>query len=234
MEWIERVAVAIALTVTPAAFAQTYIVSDGDCGAITLHATRGNDFPNLGQTIGPETVVKAYVFVPKQRIAVKPAAAAHSLDFNATVGPDDQVVMASIALSPEVVGNETRTEYAKDLVFCGAKTPMADWQRSTGLGLEIVPQGWNGPRPRMKAGDKMRFIAVVPESHTFLRDLPMELYRAGTSGPIAEGVPDDNGGMDFPYQVPGRYMVKATYRRPDPKQTDRWLVDTSTLTFDIK
>jgi hypothetical protein len=58
---IKRIAVAIALTFAPAAFAQTYIVPDGDCDAITLHATRGTDFPNLGETIGADRVKDAYV-----------------------------------------------------------------------------------------------------------------------------------------------------------------------------
>jgi len=29
-------------------------------------------------------------------------------------------------------------------------------------------------------------------------------------------------------------MVTTTYRRPDPQQAEHWLVDTSTLTFEIK
>ncbi|HEV7427498.1 MAG TPA: hypothetical protein VGQ46_14125 [Thermoanaerobaculia bacterium] len=56
---IKRIGVAVALAVAPAVFAQTYIVPDGDCGAITLHATRGSDFPNVGETIGPDRVQSA-------------------------------------------------------------------------------------------------------------------------------------------------------------------------------
>ena len=110
---------------------------------------------------------------------------------------------------------------------------MADWQRSTGLGLEIYPQEWNGSRPRLKPGDSMWFIAVDKATNKMIRDVPMELYRAG-AGHIADGVPNHNGGWDFPYQEPGWYMVTATYRRPDPQQPEHWLVDTSTLTFEIK
>jgi hypothetical protein len=85
----------------------------------------------------------------------------------------------------------------------------------------------------MKPGDTMRFIAVDKATKKLLGDLPMELYREG-AGRIAEGVPAQHGGMNFPYPEPGRYMVVTTYRRPDPQQPEHWLVDTSTLTFDVK
>ena len=164
---------------------------------------------------------------------MKPVAGPRSLDFNANVAADDGVVMAAVDFTPVVSGNETRTEHAKAFIFCGAVTPRADWQRSTGLGLEIYPQGWNGPRPQMKPGDTMWFIAVDKATKKLLRDVPMELYRAG-AGRIASGVPNQTGGMSFPYPEPGRYMVTTTYRRPDPQQPEHWLVDTSTLTFEIK
>jgi hypothetical protein len=232
MEMIKRIAVAIALTFAPAAFAQTYIVPDGDCGAITVHVTRGTDFPNLGETIGVDRVKDAYVYPPKQRVVVTPAVGPRSLDFNANI-PDDGVVMAAVDFTPAVSGNETRTEHAKAFIFCGAIAPRADWQRSTGLGLEIYPQGWNGPRPHMKPGDSMRFIAVDKATNKLIRDVPMELYRAN-AGRVGGGVPDQDGGMNFRYPEPGRYMVTTTYRRPDPQQPEHWLVDTSTLTFEIK
>ena len=140
--------------------------------------------------------------------------------------------MAGVELKPEVNGDETRTDHAKALIFCGATTPRADWQRTIGVGLEIYPQGWNGPRPRLKAGDPMRFIAVDRKTNKLLAVVPMELR--GPAGLIAHGEPAEYGGMNFPYGAPGRYMVIATYRRPDPQQQGHWLVDTSTLTFDIK
>jgi hypothetical protein len=231
---IKHIAVAIALSLAPALFAQTYIVAEGDCGAITLHATRGTDFPNLGETISADRVKDAHVDQQKERVIVTPAVAgARSLDFSANVPEREEVVMAAVELKPVVSGNETRTEHAKALIFCGAVTPRWDWQRSTGLGLEIYPQGWNGPRPKMKQGDKMRFIVVHEGTPQVLLDLPMELYRAG-DGLIGHGMPDEHRGMDFPYPKPGRYMVTTTYRRPDPQQPDHWLVDTSTLTFEIK
>jgi len=232
---IKHIAVAIALTLTPAAFAQMYIVPEGDCGAVTLHATRGTDFPNLGETISADRVKDAHVDQdrPVERVMVTPTAGRRSLDFRANVPDREKVVMAAVELKPVVSGNETRTEHAKAFLFCGAIAPRADWQRSTGLGLEIFPQGWNGPRPRMKQGDKMRFIVVDEATPHPLVDLPMELYRAG-AGHIGSGVPDQYGGMDFLYPEPGRYMVTTTYRRPDPKQPEHWLVDTSTLTFEIK
>ena len=229
---IKPIAVAIALTLAPAAFAQTYIVPDGDCGAITLHATRGTDFPSLGETPEADRVKDAYVVLPKQRVAVKPAAGPRSLDFNANI-PDEGVVMAAVDFTPAVSGNETRTEHAKAFIFCPAVAPAADWQRSAGLGFELFPQSWNGPRPHMKPGDTMRFIAVDMATNKLLRDLPMELYRAG-AGRVAAGAPAQGGGMNFPYPEPGLYMVTATYRRPDPQQREHWLVDTSTLTFEIK
>jgi len=232
MEAIKRTAVAVALIFAPAAFAQTYIVPDGDCGAVGLHVTRGTDFPSLGETIAADRVTDAYVVLPKQRIAVRPVEGSRALTFNADV-PGEGVVMAAVDFKPAVSGNETRTEHAKALIFCGSVTPVADWQRSTGLGLEIYPQGWNGPRPQMKPGDPMRFIAVDKATNKLIRDLPMELYRAG-AGRIAAGTPDQHGGMNFPYPEPGRYMVVTTYRRPDPQQPEHWLVDTSTLTFEIK
>ena len=224
---IRHTAVAIALTLAPAAFAQTYIVPDGDCGATTLHVTRG------GETIATDQVKTAYVFLPsREKVVVK--SAAHSLDFDATV-PQDGVAMASVDLTPVISGNETRTEHAKTMIFCSAKPPMADWQRSTGLGLEIYPQEWNGRRPRLKAGDSMSFIAVdaMNEKDKLLRDISMELYRAG-GGRIAQGFADQYGFVKFPFPDPGRYMVTTTYRRPDSQQPEHWLVDTSTLTFEIK
>jgi hypothetical protein len=232
---IKHIAVAIALTLTPAAFAQMYIVPEGDCGAVTLHATRGTDFPNLGETISADRVRDAHVDQnrPVDRVIVTPTAGPRSLDFNANVPNREEVVMASIDLKPVVSGNETRTEHAKTLLFCGASTPRADWQRSTGLGLEIFPQGWNGPRPRMKRGDSMWFIVVHETTNHPIQDVPVELYRAG-EGRIGVGVPNQSGGVSFPYPKPGRYMVTTTYRRPDPKQAEHWLVDTSTLTFEIK
>jgi hypothetical protein len=84
----------------------------------------------------------------------------------------------------------------------------------------------------MKTGDTMRFIAVDKATNQLIRDLPMELYRA--DGTRIQGTPAQHGGMNFPYQEPGRYMIFTTYRRADPQQPDHWLVDTSTLTFDIK
>lgn len=225
---IKYIAVAIVLTLAPAVFAQTYIVPEGDCGAVTFHTTRGTDFPNLGERITADRVKDAHVFLPKQRVAVKPAA--DSLDFNTKVAAADGVVMAAIDFKPEIIGNETRTEHAKAFVYCGTKTPAFDWQRETGLGLEIFPQ-WNGAILRMKPGDSMHFI-VVHQRNNWLRDLPMELYRAG-AGHVATGTPDKIGGMDFPYEK-GRYMVTTTYRRPDPQQPQLWLVDTSTVTFEIK
>jgi hypothetical protein len=230
---IRRIAVVIALTLAPAAFAQTYIVPDGDCGEITFRATSGDNFPNLGATPGADRVTDAYLYLPKRRVAVKPVADSHSLDFNAQVGPNDGVVMAAVDFKPAIIGNETRTEHAKALFFCGAITPQADWQRTTGIGLEIFPQSWNGRRPHMKPGDPMRFIAVDNVIKGPIRDVPMELYGEG-GGRIAVGVPAESSGMNLPYQAPGRYMVKATYRRPDPEQPGLWLVDTSTLTFEIK
>jgi len=224
----KRIAMTIALAVAPATFAQTYIVPGGDCGAVTFNVTRGGDFPKLGQAIDVDQVTDAYLYVPKQRIAVKLI----NGEFDANV-PGDAVVMASVNLEPEINGDETRTEHAKAFIFCGDKTPAADWQRSAGLGLEIYPQGWNGPRPQMKTGDTMRFIAVDETTKKLIGDLPMELYRAG-AGRIAEGVPAQHSGMNFPYPEPGWYMVVAKYRRPDPKQPNHWLVDTSTLTFEVK
>ena len=226
----------------PAVFAQTYIVPDGDCGAITLHATQGTDFPNLGETIGADRVKDAYVsnspspgMNPERRayrVTMKPVAGPRSLDFYTNVDAADGVVMAGVDFTPAVVGNETRTEHAKTVIFCGS-TPLADWRRSSDLGLEIYPQGWNGPRPHMKPGDSMWFITVdkTPEWH--LLDTPMELYRAG-AGRIAEGVPNKSGGMSFPYPEPGWYMVTTINRRPDSQQRDHLLVDTSTLTFEVK
>jgi hypothetical protein len=224
METIKRTLAAIALLCAPAALAQTYIVPEGDCGAVTLRVTGGED-------IAADRVTDAFLYLPKQRLAMKPVEGSRSLNFNASV-PDNGVVMAAVDFKPVVSGNETRTEHAKAFLFCGA-TPIADWQRSTGLGLEIYPQSWNGPRPKMKPGDTMRFIAVDEATGKFLRDLPMELYREG-AGRIAEGVPAQHGGMNFPYPEPGRYMVMTTYRRPDPQQPEHWLVDTSTLTFEVK
>src|SRR5215470_8722859 len=101
-------ALSIAITLSPAAFAQTYLVATGDCGAVTLHATGGS----------AELVKDAYLFLPKERVALKPAAGARSLDFNADLGSSEGVVMASVEFTPVIAGNETRTEHAKALIFC--------------------------------------------------------------------------------------------------------------------
>lgn len=228
---IRRIAVAIAMTVAPTAFAQTYIVPEGDCGAVTFHATRGADFPSLGASIGADQVKDAFVYLPKDRIAVKPAAGASSLDFSADV-PQEGVVTAAVDFKPVVSGNETRTDHAKAFVYCGAKAPAADWQRSTALGLEIFPQ-WNGAILHLKPGQTMSFIAVDKTTNKLVRDVPMELLRAG-AGRVASSTPDQYGLAHFPYEQPGRYMVTTTYRRPDPKQPAQWLVDNSTVTFEIK
>lgn len=221
---IGRLVAALALTIAPAVFAQTYIVPEGDCGQVTLHV--------LGATSDPDSVAHAYVYQPRDRTAVKPVAGAHSLDFKATAAEGD-VVKAGIEFKPVVAGNETRTEHAKALIFCGAKTPMADWQGSTDLGLEIYPQAWNPLRTRMKAGDTLWFIAVdkTTGKSKFLQDLPMELHRAN-GDLVATGVRAKDGGMNFLFPEPGEYFVTATYRRADPEGHS--LVDTSTLTFDVK
>jgi hypothetical protein len=146
------------------------------------------------------------------------------------------VFAAGVNLKPKVVGNETRTEHAKTLFFCG-DTPMADWQGTIGEGLEIYPQEWNPTRTRLKAGDRMWFIAVDETGkigeRKLLHDIPMQLFKAGT-GLVQEGKPNRIGGMDFKFPEPGTYLVVATYRRADPAQADHWLVDNSTLTFEVK
>jgi hypothetical protein len=217
---------AIAFTLAPAAFAQTYLAADGDCGTTTLHVI------SEGNTVAADRVANALLHVTKEKMPLTPDEGAGPLAFHVSV-PEEGVAMVAVDFKPTFNGSETRTEHAKAMIFCGPVTPPADWQRSTGLGLEIYPQGWNGPRPHMKAGDSMRFIAVDKATNKLIRDLPMELYRAGGAR-IAEGVPAQYGGMTFPYQEPGRYVVVTTYRRPDPQQPESFLVDTSTLTFDIK
>jgi Predicted outer membrane protein len=143
--------------------------------------------------------------------------------------------MASVDSKPVISGNETRTEHAKTLIFCGPTPPMADWVRSANLGLEIYPQAWNPGRRYLKTGDTMWFIAVgqTTKPQRLLRDASMQLVREGGTV-VAEGVPNHNGGYDFAVPEPGRYMVTTTERRPDPKQPEHWLVDTSSLTFDIR
>jgi len=220
---ISRLSLAVALLLGRAVIAQTYIVPSGDCGAVTLQISRGTGFPNAGMRIGADEVVKAYVHLPKKRIAVEPVAG----QLDVTI-PANTLVLASLDLKPAIVGNETRTEHAKAFVQCGAIDQSPDWKLSTDLGLEIFPQ-WNGPM--LKRGESMRFIAIEGGKN-LLREIPMELYRAG-AGRIATGV-HDHAGVIFPFQEPGRYMVLATYRRPDPGQPGLWLVDTSTLTFDIR
>jgi hypothetical protein len=227
---IKSLAVAFALTFASAAFAQNYIVPEGDCSAVTFHITSGTNFPLLGPTIGADQVKDAWLFLPHQKLAAKPAAGRRALDISAKV-PDDGVSMATVDFAPAISGNETRTDHAKAFIYCGPKTPAADWQRTAGLGLEIFPQ-WNGIVQHLKPGDLMRFIAVY-DRNQWIRDLPMELYREG-AGRVSSGVPDKTGGVDFPYQQPGRYMVTTTYRRPDPQMPEHWLVDTSTVTFEIK
>jgi len=222
---ITRSVAAIALILAPAAFSQTYVVPTGDCGSVTFNITRGSG------TIVADQVSSARVYLPKEKLAARLADGPRSLTFNADV-PDKGVVMAAVDLEPQVIGNETRTEHAKAFIFCGP-TPMADWKRTADMGLDIIPQGWNGPRPRMKVGDPMRFIALDPAAKQILRDVPMELRRADGSL-VATGTPDRYSGMDFSYPDKGRYVVVATYRRADPQRPDHWLVDTSTLTFDVK
>lgn len=232
MHAMRCIAVGFAAIVATSAFGQTVIRAKGDCGTVTFVMTRGIGGGNEGATLLPDEVATARVFEPKRRVDVTPTQDSRSLRFDGTV-PDNFVAMAAVDLKPVVNGNETRTEHAKALFFCGATTPDADWQRETGLGLEIYPQSWNGPRPRMKRGEPMRFIVVDKQTGKLLRDLPMQLYAAdGTH--IADGTAAKDVGMNFAFPEPGRYTVVATYRRPDPKQPEHQLVDVSTLTFDVK
>ena len=137
-----------ALAVAPFGSAQTLaLVGEGDCGDVILHATRTASFPALGEPIPAAQVRSAYVVFEKKRLQPQPSSSAHSLDYPATVTADDRNVMASVALRPVDKGNETWTEGAKTMVFCGKTTPQSDYQRLSGLPFEIVPQGWNGPRP---------------------------------------------------------------------------------------
>jgi len=222
---IKPTSLAIALFLAGSATAQTYIVPSGDCGDVTLQVSRGTDYPNLGERIKNDEVASAYLFLPKKRIAVETPT-----DFKATI-PTKGVIMASIDFKPTISGNETRTEHAKAFIRCGAIDPLDDWQRESGLGVEIFPQ-WNGLMP-LKAGDLMRFIVVDKAARKIIQDIPVELHRAG-GGHVETGVYGQYLGVKFPFMGPDRYMAVATYRRPDPKQADLWLVDTSTLTFEIK
>ena len=223
---IQRMIAVVALTVAPAVFAQTYIVPEGGCGEETLHV-RGN-------AIAAEQVASAYVFQPKSRIEVKPAAGSKSLDFKASVAEGD-VVTVGVEFKPMVVGDETWTAHAKALLYCGSQPPMADWMRTANLGLDIVPQGWTPLRVNMKAGDTLRFIAVDKSSgkYELLKDQAMELRRADGEL-VATGIPARDGGMNFSFPEPGTYFVLATHRRPDPAAAGHSLVDTSTLAFVVK
>jgi hypothetical protein len=215
---IKSLVVAAVLTLAPAVFAQTHIEPEGDCGAMTFHV------------LGADRLSDAWIFLPQQRTAVMPVAGSRSLDLSAEI-PKDGVSMAAVDVAPVVSGNETRTEHAKAFVYCGAKAPAADWQRSTGLGVEIYPQ-WNGSILHLTPGRAMEFIAVDGTAKELLRDVPLELYRDGEH--VATVTPDRNGIAKFPYPGPGRYMVMTTYRRADPQHAEHWLVDTSTATFELK
>jgi uncharacterized protein DUF4198 len=218
---IPRIVAAVVFTLTPAAFAQTYIVPSGDCGAVTLHVNTDRS---------ADQVTRAYVHLPKRRVVVHPAAAGHSLDFTADV-PETGLIMATVEFAPATNGNETHAEHAKAFIRCGAPALRdASWT-DTGLGLEIVPQ-WNGLTP-LKPGESMRFIAVEEGAKRPVHDAPMQLYRDG-EGLVATANPDQSGVASFPVTQPGRYKVEMDYRRPDPKNADHWLSDTSTLTFELK
>lgn len=226
---IQRAALTLALLWTPAVAAQMYIVPQGDCGTVTLQATRAGAFPELGEGIPAARVTRAFVNLPRKRLTVTPAEGSRALTFSADV-PENAVVMASLSVAPEVRGSETRTEHAKALLFCGP-TPVVDWQVSVGAGLEIIPQGWNGPRPLMKMCEPMLFMVI--DGKKIVAHPPMQLYSAGGEK-LADGVPVGAGLMQFDYPAPGLYLVVATHRRPDPENADLWLVDTATLTFAVK
>ena len=236
---IAKSAVVIALVLAPAAVAQTYIVPTQDCGNVTLKVSRGSDFPNAGAPVMNDEVADGVVW-NKQRTRIKPADDSRpfsiSLTTEVSTGVHAPVFAAGVNLKPRVVGNETRTEHAKTLLFCG-DTPMADWQGSVGQSFEIFPQEWNPLRTRMKAGDRMWFIAVdetqTSSGSKLIHDQPMQLFKAGT-GLVQEGKANKIGGMDFRFPEPGLYMVVATHRRADPEHADHFLVDTSTLTFEVK
>ncbi|HEY2094573.1 MAG TPA: hypothetical protein VGJ81_22155 [Thermoanaerobaculia bacterium] len=148
---------------------------------------------------------------------------------------EGDVLKAGIEFKPVIVGDETRTEHAKTLFFCGPNAPIIDWQGNADLSLEIYPQSWNPTRAHMKPGDTTRFVVVDKSTgkYALLKDLPMELHRID-GALVATGTPARDGGMNFALPEPGRYVVTATYRREDPKVAGHWLVDTSTLTFDVK
>lgn len=213
------------------AFAQTYIVPNHECGAVTFQLTRGDAFPDLGEAIGIDRVARTQVNLQKQRVVVKPAAGPSTAEFSATIA-ENAIVIATAELEPTVAGNETRTEQAKALVRCGTIVRDGGWRLSAGLRLEIFPQ-WNEGFP-LKPGHEMRFIVVDnTKKGELVRAVRLELYRA--DGGLLGSAESDQGGMvTFPETEPGRYLVTATYRRPDPKQPEHWLVDTTSLTFDVK
>jgi hypothetical protein len=96
---IKPIAAVLTLTFAPAVLAQTYIVPEGNCGAVTFHATRGSDFPNLGEAIDAALVTNAVVSLPKSKVAVKPVAGSQSLDLSANVVEGEGVVMAAVELA---------------------------------------------------------------------------------------------------------------------------------------
>jgi hypothetical protein len=226
---LNRIYAALVLTFASAAFAQTYIVPDGECRAVRFRATESTGFPDAGEAVAANRLESAYAHLPEAKVALVPVADAGSLEFTADV-PDEGLVIAAITFKPTVSGVETRTDHAKAFVRCGG-VARGEWRRTTGLPLEIIPQ-WN-EGISLKPGHAMRFIALDAATKEVVRDPAMALYRAG-AGLLGPGVTDQHGGVSFPESGPGRYLVTATCRRSDPEKPGHFLVDTSTLAFQIK
>lgn len=227
---IKRFVLALVFIVAPAAFAQTFILPQGDCGAMTLRVSRGTDFPNLGEGVAAEEVERLRIYLAKDEIVWKRAAGPHSLDYT-TSATAEGLLRVAISLERRDGPNETRTDHAKALLRCHTKGTSRDFRLRMGLPLEIYPQ-WNEGFP-LTQGHPMRFVAVDNTTDQLIRGVRMELYRAD-GGHVGSGSADKSGIVTFPNTEPGVYMVTTTHRRPDPDLPGHWLVDTSSLTFDIK
>lgn len=230
----------------------------GACGAVTLQMTSGMTFDTLEYAIDPARVSRAVELVPGRRLKLDPPKwSAHSLDFVAKV-PEKGIAIVAVELAPKTLEltpkqvdeyldeiaapkeirdawkahpgrwRERYTKHAKTFLRCGAPAAGDDFQVSTDMGLELIPQGTDPTT--LKTGDTLRVILTTPKH--LVRNLPLVLIREG-KGIVAVVKPDKAGIYAMTLKDPGRYLLTATQLRRAEEKGLEWESDFTTMTFEV-
>lgn len=230
----------------------------GACGAATLHMTSGMVFETLEYAIDPARVSRAIVRVPGRQMKLDPPKwAAHALDYVVNA-PEKGIAIVAVELAPKTLEltpaqveeyldeiaapkeirdawkakpgrwRERYTKHAKTFLRCAPPAPGDEYQTSTDMGLELIPQGTDPTT--LKSGDTFRVILTTPKR--LVRDVPLVLIRKD-KGVVAVMKPDKAGIFSMTLKEPGRYLLTATQlRRGDGKEVD-WVSDFTTMTFEV-